>query len=297
MDAEMTALLQRTSARPSTPVEPATLRATASRRTTGRQVATGLAGLLVAAALLPAVITGLGTGGSDVAVVVEPRPDPISFDVRLRHPDRWTEPASQTEAEARRDAVPVSMARVPTEVRVPDPGASVPARDGLRWVHGPGDGVLANLSPGCGSGELCAPYYSEFLLVDEEGQIILAHALPAGAGAGSWGSASDGSGDLIGWFGPTLHSDGSPRGRGEGDVIVFRFGTSPGDREVLVYPGSDSPFLEEGLSLLSPDDEPLALPGGWTVLPPESALPRAADPGRTGGVIATDELEELLDQG
>lgn len=293
MDAEMTALLQRTSARPSTPVEPSALRAAASRRTSVRRVATGLGGLLVAVALVPAALIGLGAEDSDVAVIVEPASDPISFDVRLRHPDRWIEPASQTEAEARRDAVPVSLARVPTEIRVPDPGPTVPARDGLRWVLGPGEGALAEFGSGCHNGELCAPHYREFLLVDEDGQIILAHALPGELGAGTWDAASDGSGDLIGWFGPTLHSDGSLQN--EGDVLVFRFGTVPGEREVLVYPGNDSPFVEEGLSLLSPDGEPPGLPGGWAVMSPEAPLPRAADPGRNAGSIDTEELEELLD--
>lgn len=289
MDRDLTELLDRTSISPHEPVDPEQLRATATHRARARG-ATVVAGVsILAVAVVPAgigLLDGIRGGTQDVAVVVDQPQQAVSFDVRLREPDRWTVPASQTTTEALRDGVPAAMALVPAEVRVPTGGPSLPAGNGLTWRFGPGAGSLARLTPDCGGGELCSGQYSEVLLVDGDGQIVLAHALPRVTGGGGFHTTADGH--LVGHVQP---SDSS------GDTIAYRFGTTPGDRDVLVYPAGGSPFLpgESSRWPLAGDGQPIVLPDGWQVLPRNTTPPDALVPG-SQDEIRGHLLEDLLNE-
>lgn len=287
MDADLIDLLDRTSIDPHEPVDTRRLREAARRRTGIRRSATAAGVVIAAIAVVPTGIDlfdRVTAGLQDAVVIVEHPGQPVSFDVRLREPGQWTVPTSQTEAEALRDGVPVAMALVPTEVRVPDRGPSLAAGDGLTWKLGPGGRSIAALTPDCGGGQLCGNQYSEFMLVDGNGEIVLAHGLPHIAGTGSF-HVTD-AGDLVGYSEPTGTS---------GDTIAYRFGTTPGDRTVVVYPAGGSPFLpgQDTRWPLSTEGEPLVLPDGWQVLPEGTPIPDVLVPGR-GADGDGDEMEGLL---
>lgn len=223
---------------------------------------------------------------ADVAVIVDQPEERISFDVRLYEPDQWTTEASQTVTEARRDGVPDAMAFVPTERRVAEVGPVLSAAPRLSWHLGPRSLSLGRLAPDCGNGDLCAGQYQEVVLVDDDtGEIVLAHALPLASGGGRFSVNAEG--DLTG-VALTL---GEPR-----DTIVYRFGTSPGDREVIVYPAAGSPFLggnRDGSPLAAPG-RTVVLPEGWTVMPVGTPVPPSASLGEERRVAALAEVEAQL---
>lgn len=290
MDADITQLLQRTSITPYDPIDPTKVRVAARRRTRRGQAAGVAATTLMVAAAVP-----LGAQLLDQPRMAEPIVEPapagqrVSFDVVLHQPDEWTQPASQTEAEALRDGVPPNVIRIPTHVRVPDQGPSIDLEDGHTWLQGFGgtsaERGLARLTPDCGGGELCDGQYMEFLLVDQSGEIVLAHPFPLVTAGGGFGTSTDGSGALVGSFGETA----------EADVVVFRIGTTPGDRQVLVWPTEGSPFVPDSSTspALSAEGEDLQLPAGWQVFPVGTALPDGLAPG-TDNSISSSDLEALL---
>lgn len=212
--------------------------------------------------------------------------DTIGFDVRLRRTLSGPgDPPGQTLDEVRRDQVPTALARVPTDRRV-SVGPTLRSGTG-RWVQGFTSSLLEPLAPDCTGPDLCAGQYAEAVLLDADGDIVLAHALPGLTGRGTLGVDADGH--LVG-VGLTMHDD-DPR---QGDRVVYRLGTTPGDRTVVVLPGEDSFFLphDEPVAtrgVLSPD----ALPDGWIVAPRGTQPPAWLT---SGGLVSAAQVNRLAEE-
>lgn len=277
MDRDIVELLERTSTTPQQDVDPAALRQIAQRRRSRRGFVAATSVVGIALLALP-VIGGLPSEPTLDVTVADPNPGAtdaggLSFDVALFEPEDWTTPTSQTIEEAIRDGVPPRMANVPTEVRIDVADPDTPG-DWPRWSVNPTSNALAS-SEGrsCGGGVLCNQFYGEALLVDEGGDIVLAHAMPSlGNGSGNGYEPSDGSDDVILAFEYVDVATDEPTG-----VILMRFGTTPGDRDVLIYPADASSLSSDRPWALAPPGRPLVLPDGWTVMAPGTEPPAVWD--------------------
>lgn len=207
----------------------------------------------------------------------------LGFDVRLRASIADADgPPSQTAAAARRDQVPTRLAALPTERRVAS-GPSLPGDGDRRWQFGSSSVLLEPMAPDCTGPALCAGQYTEALLVDSSGEVVVAHALP---GPADWtvGSSLD-DGALVAVAGPSELT---------GDVLAYRLGTTPGDRTVIVFPGADSFYLPHDdptplRGVLRPED----LPDGWVVADPDREPPSWARPGAATFGPTAEQLDEL----